>query len=114
MLLHVDLGGAAAHAAHRLSDVAPLLPGRKDLRGGGRNLQKNMPVRVRTSTPEVKVGSWTSVPTCFLLMMGDLTALMVETDGLLEGETGLQVTLDHKDVNMAPPPTCDVHAELLR
>lgn len=33
-----------------------------------------------------------SVLTCFLLMMGDLTGLMVETEGLLEGETGLQDT----------------------
>lgn len=33
-----------------------------------------------------------SVLTCFLLMTGDFTGLMVETEGLLEGETGLQAT----------------------
>lgn len=60
------------------------------------------------------VSSRGGVPTCFLLMMGDLTGLTLDTDGLLEGETGLQVTLDHKNINMASRPTCDVHTELLR
>lgn len=59
VLLHVQLGAAAhaahaGHAGHGLSDVASLLPGRKDLRGGGRNLQ-NITVTVRTFTTEVQV-----------------------------------------------------------
>lgn len=45
--------------------------------------------------------SWRSLLTCFLLMMGDLTGLMVDTVTLLEGETGLRDTSHHNNVNMA-------------
>lgn len=40
----------------------------------------------------MNISTCMSVLTCFLLMMGDLTGLMVETEGLPEGETGLQAT----------------------
>lgn len=44
--------------------------------------------------------------------MGDLTGLMVETDGL-PGETGLRATSENNDMNAARP-TGDLHARLLR